>query len=245
MPWEETIPYDLGALPWAPGYHLHRTNLGGNPNARIAILGVYPAVTSTKLWQDNDGVKRKLPVEFEKETFQPDSASGREIVASYLQPLNLNREQVCFFDMMPYFFANVTTGKSGRSMWDNVQHYCQIHNVQPLIRPRPRPDDLLKECREMRGNEERISEYLNPAARRLLITLGNEAAAYVLGETHAQDAQNRLYSPARQLNLFGQSIQTVHLAHPGLLMKKKDWADKHAQWCTTTGQNLINSIISG
>lgn len=243
MPWEDLIPFDRGPLPWAPQYRFHRTNLGGNPEARIALLGVYPTLTAVIRYADGSQ-RYNLPKEFEEESFLPGSASGAEIAENYFKKLGMKRTDVCIFDMMPYPFANTTCGKNGRSMWTNIERYCQAHDTTSPIRPRPDPDALLYECRSMPGNQERLIEYLNPGTRQILITLGNEFAAYVRGYTRAKDGQPHLYGQPERIQLFGTNILIVNLAHPGIVMKNSDWRKRHLDWCENTGRALIAGILN-
>lgn len=228
-------------MPW--GGSLRRTEPNGPPTAPIAILGVYPAATRLRRWLDPTGTTRTLPAEIEERSFQAESASGHELDDRYLTPLGLTRAQIYAFDVMPYVLANMRISSSGRSMNDNIAEYCRHHGLTSPIQPRPQPDALLALSRALPGNLERLTEYLHSSQRRLLITLGNEAAAFVRGYTRSADAQQHLYALDERVNILGGQIRIVHLAHPGLIMQKASWAAKHASWCQEVGVGLIAAIL--
>jgi hypothetical protein len=95
---------------------------------------------------------------------------------SLLDPLN--RSQVLFVDLWPYFFANTPTDpESGRSMWDDIQQYERLTGQKAALKLRPRPDDLLSLCQSSPDNENRLTELLFRSTAELLFTLENEPAA--------------------------------------------------------------------
>src|SRR4051812_7593915 len=112
------IPELLGALPL--NGVLRRTEPGGPSTARVGFLGIYPAVTELGRWE-HEGETYQLPLAVEKTSFESSSSSGREIDAQYLTPLEISRDAVMFFDIMPYYLANTSvSGEDNRSMWSNV-----------------------------------------------------------------------------------------------------------------------------
>ena len=241
--WKSDIPDRLGPLPL--GGDLVRTDPGGSPDAQIAVLGVYPALTKMARFPSPEG-PINVPVAVEKTSFEPTSSSGREIDDRYLGPLGLSRSDVFLIDMMPYFLAN--TAKSGdkhRSMWDNVQSYERVTGEQTAIRPRPHPDDLLAECRAMPGNLDRLASELGSHPRRLLLTLGNEAAAFARGDVVAKDAQPHLLEEPRTIDFLGRAYSVVHLPHPGVLIRTKAWRERHETWCRGRGRALVQDWVLG
>ena len=236
--WEKLIPRRLGNLPL--GGDLTRTDAGSSPSARIAILGVYPAATKWRIFKAKEH-RLKLPNAVEKTSFEATSASGRELDETYLAPLGLNRKAVFLFDMMPYFFANTSVGKNGRSMWTNIEIYEKESGHKTAVRPRPEPDKLLVECREMPGNSDRLADYMQRCAPELLLTLGNEGAAFVRGDLVAKDAQPHLLGDPVEMEVLGVRTRVVHLPHPGIVMKNDDWRDRHGRWCRES-QSSVASI---
>jgi hypothetical protein len=236
--WRELLPSVRGTLPL--GGPLVRTEPGGSPHAPIAFLGAYPSATRlarTKLGSD----LLLLPAATEATSFEPSSRSGAQLKTYCLEPLGLCIEDVRTFDLMPYFLAN-TAEQDGRSMWASIERYNQATGSPCAVLPRLPPDRLLRDAREMPGNEERLAEYLSAGALRLLITLGNEAAAWTRGLTRAGDAQRLLYGDAEVLQVQGRELLVVHLAHPGTLPRNAAWRERHAARCTEKGRALVASI---
>lgn len=235
--WKQHITDQLGKLP--SGQPVYRTDPGGRLDADIVILGVYPA-GRVRLRKVGDRMMN-LPVEVERTSFDPKvSESGLEIDRLYLKPLELTRDDVLLIDMMPYFLANVR-GSRGRTMWDNLQDYERLTGEQLHISPRPSPAALVRQAREMPGNLDRIRHYLSAGKRRLLLTLGTEAAAFARNTTYgpvSRAARDLFYASPVRLDVVGVPIDTVHLAHPGNLMVKSPsnlfWRETHARWCEQT-----------
>ena len=130
-------------------------------------------------------------------------------------------------------------------MWDNVQTYERLSGEQTAVRPRPVPDDLLAECRALPGNVERLTDELGSHPRRLLLTLGNEAAAFTRGDAAAKDAQPHLLEDPRTIAFLGGSYTVVHLPHPGVLIRNKAWRPRHEAWCRDRGRALVREFAAG
>lgn len=237
--WTAALPLKLGDLPL--GGDLTRTEPGGPPSARIAILGVYPALTKMCRFKASVGTIN-LPGAVEKTSFEPLSVSGRELDETYLVPLGLNRESVFLFDMMPDFFGNTSVGNNGRSMWTNIEIYEKGSGHKTALRPRPDPDRLLVECREMPGNMDRLRDYMRFCEPELLLTLGNEGAAFVRDDTVAKNAQPYLLGSPVEMEVLGVETRVVHLPHPGIVMKNDNWADRHRRWCQETGRDVVSQV---
>ena len=241
--WQELIPKRLGDMPL--GGDLTRTDAGGPVDAPIAVLGVYPAAVRWERFKGPDGWM-KLPVKVEKTSFDPASESGCELDEAYLDELGLSRDHVFLFDMMPYFMAN-TRRYPGRprSMWDNVQIYEQATGTKTAVRGRMLPDELIAESRSMPGNLDRLREYLGAAPRKLLITLGNEGAAFARGQTVARAAQRHLFGAPTELDVLGVVLPVVHLPHPGAVMVPDSrWGNALAKWTRETGRALATKAAA-
>ena len=73
---------------------------------------------------------------------------------------------------------------------------------------------------------------------RLVMTLGNEVAAFLRGDASAREAQPHLYGHAVKMDCFGWTARVVHCAHPGLFTRgdrSNAWSERHQRWCSTIG----------
>jgi hypothetical protein len=189
-----------------------------------------------------------LPVEVERESFAPGSASGAEVERNYLEPLGLSRGEVFIFDLVPYYLANTTVNRnSGRSMADNVRHYEQATGETTGIAARPSGEDFLALVREMPGNLDRLAVYLDKCRPRLLLTLGTEPAAFVRGLafSEARASVDRIfYAPPERVEVSGTTVQVVHLVHPHLFIKRNaKWTGRHNDWCRDHGRALVEDLV--
>ena len=239
--WREQLPTNRGRLPLAG--ELIRTDAAGPGDAAVAILGVYPAATKLGRWE-YDGHVCQLPVEVERMSFDPNSRSGRDLDVHYLKPLGLGRDSVLVTDLWPYYLATTAVGSNGRSMATNVKRYEAASGVKTAVEPRPAPDALLEQARELPGNLDRLADVLGSPALRLLLTLGNESAAFVRGLKSARAAQKLLYKPVVELEFLGRTFRVAHLTHPGNLMgEEPGWQEAHDSWCSDIGQSLIDQAL--
>lgn len=238
--WMQRLPAARGPLPL--GGELLRTDAGGPADAPVALLGVYPAAMRLGRWT-HEGRAYQLPVEVERTSFEPSSRSGRDLDGRYLEPLGLSRSSVLLVDVWPYYLAT-TAGRRGRSMADNVRRYEEVTGVKTAVEARPSPDALLARARELPGNLDRLADVLGRPALRLLLTLGNEAAAFIRELHSAKSAQAFLYQPAAELEFLRRKLRVVHLTHPGNLMRKQsEWQGTHTSWCSGMGRSLVAQVL--
>lgn len=245
--WEHAIPPFRGRLPG--GAPIPRTDPGGSFDAKVMILGAYPAA---RVAQARVGVRRmNLPVQVERTSFEQGvSASAKEIDALYLAPLSLTRDDVLLIDLMPYFLANTRKTK-GRSMADNIAEYEQLSG-QPLgIEARPPERELVRIARSMPGNVDRLTAYLRRSRARLLLTLGSEAAAFVREQSYDavnDRARDLFYSAPVAVDCLGLRTDIVHLAHPGLLMsgrgRRSGWPARHHTWCRDRAPAIVAAALT-
>lgn len=246
MTWEALIPATRGRLP--NGAAIPRIEPGGDFDAPIVILGVYPAarVAMTTV----AGKRMNLPGQVERTSFELGvSASAKEIDTLYLEPLAITRDDVLMIDVMPYFLANTRKTK-GRSMADNIREYERLTGQELEIEARPPERQLVELARTMPGNLARIADYLTRSRPRLLLTLGSEAAAFVRGvgyDAVNDRARELFYSEPAALDICGVCVDVVHLAHPGLLMsgrgRTSGWRDLHAAWCDDRGRTAVATAL--
>lgn len=250
--WEACLPADRGALPL--GGRLVRTEPSGPVPARIVFVGLYPAVTRLARYTSKDGV-RLVPVEVESHSFCG-SASADEIDSKYLLPLNLTREQTFMIDLYPYYLATTAkSGKRGRTMWENIVAYTAEHGPVAVQR-RPEGDEMVEWCRTLPGNLERLAYWFDRCRPAIVITLGNEVAAFARGYRGAgaaRKAQAHLYEECAagcepfKTEVFGAGpVRVLHCAHPGILMREKEgtWAKRHKDWCAGAGGALVAAAMA-
>lgn len=240
--WEILIPATRGALP--DGTPIARTDPGGSFDARIVMLGVYPAahVANRNVHQQ----LMKLPIKVERTSFEKDvSASAIDLDRLYLERLNIDRDDVLLLDLMPYFLSN-TRKSNGNSMADNIEKYEKLTGQQLGIGARPSPAKLVRQASSMPGNIQRLADYMQRSCATLMLTLGSEAAAFARGETyHAVNnhARDLFYKEPVEMNVAGVMMAVVHLAHPGLLMspqgRSSGWYALHDTWCATLGMTAV------
>jgi len=238
--WQSLIPDTRGHLPG--GEPLPRTDPGGNLDADIAILGLYPAARVAPI--SVGGRQRNLPVQVERTSFQSGvSESGKHLDAIYLEPLGLARNDVLLLDLLPYFLANTRVQK-GRTMADNIRLFESLNGDILGIEPRLSPSKMVRLSREMPGNVDRLREYLGKV--RLLLTLGVETAAFVRGESVnkvSKSARELFYQEPVKLEVVGVEMNVIHLAHPGILMSGRggEWRRRHQAWCAGPRRKLVVS----
>jgi hypothetical protein len=241
---ENILPKVLGAMPL--GGELARTEPGGACPAPVAIVGLYPAVTRTQIYTCVDGTKIKVPVAVEARSFEG-SASAMDLAARYLDPLRLAPGRVFLIDLYPYYLANTAVGPGGRTMAGNVKRYERETGVTTAITGRPKPDSMIDLCRKLPGNAERLSSHFEQCRPALVLTLGNEVAAYVRGYTVAKQAQQYLYEAPFEAEIFGVRARVVHCAHPGVFIRQKagnPWVRKHEEWCAGDGRALVDEALA-
>src|ERR1700753_1239346 len=95
--WEELLPKHRGRLPG--GGALVRTDPCGPPEARIAVLGLYPAETQARI-VTVQGRRIRLPGAVEDRSFHG-SASAKELERRLLGPLRLTSNDVFLLDAYP------------------------------------------------------------------------------------------------------------------------------------------------
>ncbi len=237
--WQSLLPPIRGVLPG--GAPLRRTEPSGRPDARILILGVYPAATRVGR-QTVGGVPMVLPVEVEAESFDPASASGAEINENYLAPLGLSRLDVLITDLVPYFLANTSVSSSGRCMADNIRLYEAAAAATTGIGPRPPGEELIQLARSLPGNIDRLTEVFQRSRPSLLLTLGVEPAAFVRElafRPASRDVDRLLYAAPVDVEVCGVRTTVVHLVHPHLFIKQDaKWTGRHRDWCAGQGREL-------
>lgn len=175
----------------------------------IFILGAYPSARFEGVDGEND-----VPVGDNLGPFEPEryfdgtrvrtQKSADELAEFYLRPLGINRTECWVTDIVKVFLF-----KEGHR-----EKYRRLGEVPPIGYERERFEELA--VRSMPW----IERELELARPRLVITLGSEIAGIVRGvASHA--GRNALLGPTITTVGFGSvTAPTVHLAHPGIVMRK-------------------------
>ena len=245
MSWTELLPDVAGTLPG--GNPLRRTDPRGDPPAPVMVLGVYPALTRSRI-EDVGGTRMTLPTAVEAVSFEPASASGAEIDTHYLAPLGLTASQVFITDLMPYFLANTSRGRSGRSMADNIALYEAATGAVTGIQPRPKPAALVQLASDLPGNLDRLHDYVAACRPRVVLTLGAESAAFTRGLSFNEarrQVDDLLYGDPTTIDLLGVTTDVLHLVHPHLFIKRNEkWTTRHRAWCERVGHHLMGGYTT-
>ena len=233
--WEKLLPKYRGRLPG--GGELLRTDPGGLPSARIAILRVHPEESQARIVQVRRE-KLRLPVAVEEHSFQA-SASARELREKLLGPLGLGDGEVYLLDAYPYYLAG-DAARGERSSWSDIRKWREQSGETDDVQQRPAPPAIPDACRALPGNVERLTEQLQRCRPALLLTLGAETAAFVRGVSLG-DGQRALYGAADRRTVFGVALEVVHLAHLGILASSlaAGTRARHEAWCAGEGAALV------
>jgi hypothetical protein len=193
-----------------------------------------------------DGATINLPSAVEDGSFEG-SKSASELAERYLDLLGLSRTQIFAIDLYPYFLANTDAGKNGRSMWGNVQRFHAEAHLKTAVEGRKQEDEMVRLCRTLPGNAERLAHHMRRCRPALVITLGAEVAAYVRGYEAATLAREHLYGPPIESAALGFPATVVHLAHPGLFLRRRGpgnrWIARHKDWCAAQGKQLTKEAF--
>jgi len=194
------------------------TAIGG-----IFIVGAYPSARFESVGRQND-----VPVGDALGPFEPEryfdgtevrtQKSADELKEFYLEPLGIARRDCWITDIVKVFLF-----KEGHR-----EKYTKLGAGFPVGYERERFEDLAVKSMGWLERE------LAVARPRVVITLGAEVAGLLRG---AKDPVQRsaLLGPAISPLRFGSiEVPTVHLAHPGVIMRKGDparnpWPRRHEE----------------
>jgi uracil-DNA glycosylase len=182
----------------------------------IFILGAYPSARFESVGRESD-----VPVGDNLGPFEPEryfdgarvrtQKSADELKAFYLEPLGILRSDCWITDIVKVFLF-----KEGHRA-----KYARLGSAPPPGYERERFEELAVKSIAW------IEKELEAARPRVVITLGAEIAGLIRGVSPAQ--RNALLGPVVSPAHFGAiEVPTVHLAHPGIVMRKGD--DERNPW---------------
>jgi uracil-DNA glycosylase len=201
----EEDPHYFGGARLRPVVPLD-TAVGG-----LFILGAYPSARFASVGRETD-----VPVGDNLGPFEPEryfdgvrvrtQRSADELKELYLAPLGVARESCWITDIVKVFLF-----KEGHR-----NKYARLGSTAPRGYERERFEELASRSLEW------IEKELEMARPRLVITLGAEIAGLLRGVSSARQ-RSALLGPNVSLLRFGTiEVPTVHLAHPGIVMRKGD-----------------------
>ena len=143
-------------------------------------------------------------------------ASARELDDYFFKPIKLTRESCWITDLVKVFlFIDGHTAKYSKLGFDTPAGYEQARFHELGIESLPW-----------------ISRELALARPRLVITLGAEVAGVVRG-VRTGNRQTLLLKPQiEEIDITGFAAQTIHCAHPGILMRPSEqntWPQRHKE----------------
>lgn len=231
----ENYAADLGLDPGpsyisgAPLRPLPPLDVGTNS---VMIVGAYPSARFGVI----SGV-RDVPVGDNMGPFEPEryfdgqrvrtQASADELRDLFFTPLGLERSHCWVTDLVKVFLF-----KEGHR-----KKYAKLGGTSPTGYEREAFERLAAASLPWLERE------LKVAAPKLLVTLGSEVAG-LLRSVQGQHRRNQLLTgEATELQLGGQHVAAVHLAHPGILMRTGDpernkWPAEHQKHLVTVRATL-------
>ena len=208
------------------------TGVGG-----VCIVGAYPSARFEFLNRVSDVPAADNLGPFESERWfdgnrvrkQP---STRELEDLFLGPLKLKRTACWITDLVKVFLF-----KPG-----HVDSYRKLGAVAPLGYERKRLFELGERSIPSLERELRL------ARPRLVITLGAEVAGVLRG-VRSERAQVKLLAPnVSELRVGDVVVQTMHCAHPGILMRrgttKNPWPECHKkEFLPALKRALVDEVL--
>ncbi len=211
-------PHYLGGAPLRPLPPLD-TAVGG-----LMILGAYPSARFASV-----GGKRDVPVGDNLGPFEPEryfdgdrvrtQKSADELKELFLKPWNVSRNKCWVTDLVKVFLF-----KPGHRA-----KYTDFGATTPAGYDREAFEALAQRSIPWLAREVQV------AKPKLMLTLGAEVAGILRG-VKGQRGRNALLGPdVTTLSLDGVEVPTVHLAHPGILMRG---ASERNPWPARTREHV-------
>ncbi|MCA9617394.1 MAG: hypothetical protein KC731_00135 [Myxococcales bacterium] len=197
------------------------------------IVGAYPSARFATI-----GGERDVPVgdnlgPFENERWfdgsrvrvQPSAAELEEL---YLLPLGLERSRCWITDLVKVFLF-----KDGHR-----KKYTDLGAVVPRGYERERFEELGRESLPWLVEEVAVS------APRVVVTLGREVAGIIRGVTGAKSRNELLRERAKAVRYGKVEVPTLHLAHPGIMMRPRGarWKQEHVQERVPALRALLDEV---
>ena len=170
---------------------------------------------------------------------------GVALLPSPNRGLRPDETEVFLIDLYLYYLATVVRGVTGSSMRDGVRAYQKTEGKALEVEGHPEVDSMVRKCRDLTGNVERLAWWIDLCQPSLVITLGADVAAVARGDFEpgaSARARDLFYKEAGVTKAFGKgTLRIVHCAHPGIQMREgaKERNDQHEKWCNGAGLKKI------
>ena len=188
--------------------------LGAYPSARFECIGKYPSVPVADLAAPFSG-----EFYFDGRRFRTVRSSD-ELDSIYLDPLGVSRDDCWITNLVKVFLFKLGHIATYRAL--GVKHPpCETRSMFFKLAAHP-------------ANLEWLSREIEIARPRLVVTLGAEVAAAIRGSRSATAGRKLLSADVHEVRIGETTVRTVHLAHPGIVMRK----GKRNPWPELTAQHI-------
>lgn len=199
----------------------HIMVVGAYPSARFAVVGKHRDVPAG----DNMGP-------FEPERYFDGQrvrtqASADELRTHFFAPLDIQRRLCWVTDLVKVFLF-----KEG--------HRAKYRALGAAV-----PDGYVREQFESLAARSVpwLEREISVAVPKLLITLGSGVAGILHGATSQRSRNALLNRPVSALTVGAHTVMSVHLAHPGILMRggnraRNPWPERHQQRLVALSEEL-------
>ncbi|MDD5687746.1 MAG: uracil-DNA glycosylase family protein [Elusimicrobia bacterium] len=196
----------------------------------VFVIGAYPSAAFERkngriLPKDN----LSKPFDDNKEV---DNKSAKELDENILKPLGIKRSQCWITNLVKTFLFK-------------KEHVLQFEMFKSKIHVIVTRDNYEQYAIKSISWLYREIEMANP---KIIITLGNEVAGILEGVSGNTKRNGLLDYKIRTINVNGKTYKIIHMAHPGILMKKNistnSWPERHKKGIETL-KTEVQKILTG
>lgn len=186
----------------------------------VFLLGAYPSARFAAVPPERDVPVADNCGPFSTERYYDGSRvrtvdSGEELEKGYLRPLGLDRTQCWITDLVRVFLFKDR----------HLDKYRRLGCDWPGRETRTLFEQFAVEGMHWLEEELRVAE------PKVVITLGAEVAGILQGVKGSLERNSLLSGQVRSISLGGFTYRTIHLAHPGIVMRpstsRNPWPKRH------------------
>lgn len=202
----------------------------------VCIIGAYPSAKFATIDSERDVPVGDNCGPFSTERYFDGSrvrtvASGEELEKAYLAPLGLRRGQCWITDLVRIFLF-----KEG-----HLAKYRRLGCAWPERETRSLFEHFTEQGLHW------LEEELSLAQPRLVITLGAEVAGMLQGAKGQRKRNALLGGDVKELQLGALSCPTIHLAHPGIVMRpaseRNPWPRLHREIHIPQARKVVEQLV--